>query len=283
MANGNGGNAALKSQLASRAQAGVQGQKPEATIQDLLRRMGPEIAKALPKHLDADRLGRIALTTIKSNPKLLQCEAKSLLAAVMQCAQLGLEPNLLGHAYLVPYGNQVQMIVGYRGFIDLARRSGEIESISAHAVHENDAFEFEYGLHENLVHKPALANRGPAYAYYAVARFRGGGYHILVMSKEDVEKHRARSKAAGSGPWVSDYDAMALKTVIRTAAKFWPISVEILRQVESADESVKTEVAEDMAEVPNVITPEYTVADDTAQVSDAGAEVAATSEESAHV
>jgi recombination protein RecT len=106
-----------------------------------------------------DRLLRIALTEVRRQPKLAECSQASLLSAVFSCAQLGLEPGgALGHAYLVPYGKEVQFILGYRGMIDLARRSGLIDSITAHAVYEGDRFECEFGLAENLVHVPDWEN-----------------------------------------------------------------------------------------------------------------------------
>ena len=157
-------NQSVKNQLAKKNGNG-EGNKPASpaqTIAAYLKKMGPEIEKALPKHMDADRMARIALTTIRTNPQLLECTVPSLMGAVMQAAQLGLEPGLIGHCYFVPFWNnkkkqrEVQFIIGYKGMIDLARRSGHIESIYAHCVYENDEFEYELGLHPKLVHKPAL-------------------------------------------------------------------------------------------------------------------------------
>lgn len=232
----------------------------QPTVLDLIERMKPQIARALPKHMDPERLTRIVLTTLRTTPKLLECTPQSLLAAVMLSAQLGLEPGPLGHCYFVPFRNKrtgntdVQFIVGYKGYIDLARRSGTIVDIAAREVCEHDHFEFEYGLEERLIHRPALTGRGAPIAYYGVAHFRDGGHMILVMSREDIEAYRRRSRASDDGPWVSDYDAMAKKTVIRRMASFMPLSVEVARAV-AQDEAVKTEIADDMADVID-ITPE---------------------------
>lgn len=218
------------------------------TIAGYIKKMGPEIQRALPKHLSADRLARVALTSIRTNPQLLNCNIQSLLAAVMQCAQLGLEPGILGHAYLVPFWDNkantrnVQFIIGYRGMIDLARRSGNIQSIAAHTVYAHDEFQFEYGLNENLVHKPVLEDRGEPYCWYAVARFKDGGHQILVLSQEDIEKIRERSKAKDSGPWKTDYEEMAKKTVIRAMFKYLPVSIEVMKDMEAADEGVRHEI-----------------------------------------
>jgi recombination protein RecT len=168
----------------------------------------------------------------------------------MQAAQLGLEPGLIGHCYFVPFKNgktgqsDVQFIIGYKGMIDLARRSGNIESIYAHAVYENDTFEYEYGLHPKLVHKPAMTNRGEFIGAYAVAHFKDGGYQFEFMPKEEIEKRRKRSRAANNGPWVTDYEEMAKKTVIRHMWKYLPISIEI-QQAVTQDETVRKDITAD--------------------------------------
>ncbi|OIK20281.1 recombination protein RecT [Bacillus amyloliquefaciens] len=220
---------------------------PAQTITAYLEKMAPEIQKALPDHVKPDRLARIALTTIRTNPALLECTIPSLLGAVMQSAQLGLEPGLIGHCYFVPFWNNkekrrdVQFIIGYKGMIDLARRSGHIESIYAHAVYETDEFDYELGLHPKLVHKPATGQRGAITHVYAVAHFKDGGYQFEVFSKDDIEKTRKRSKASDNGPWKTDYEEMAKKTVIRRMWKYLPISIEIQQQV-AQDETIRKDI-----------------------------------------
>lgn len=218
------------------------------TIDDLLKQAMPAIEKVIPKHLTADRLMQVVTTAIKTTPRLKECSAFSLLAAVMQSAQLGLFPGPLGHCYYVPFKNtkkgvmEVQFIAGYRGLIDLARRSGSVASIEAREVCENDQFDFNYGLETKVNHTFDLKKpRGAAYAYYGVARYKDGGYSVLVMSRSDVDKHRLRSAAvrAGiSGPWDTDYDEMAKKTVIRAMSKYMPMSVDYANAL-AADETVK--------------------------------------------
>ncbi len=219
---------------------------PYQNIQDLFKRMAPEIAKVLPKHIKSDHLLRVALTEIRKNPKLLECSSQSLLGALMLAAQLGLEPGILGHAYLIPYYNtktrstEVQFQIGYKGYIDLVRRSGELQTLDVHEVCRGDAFEYEYGLTPKLMHRPALENRGEVYCYYAIAKLKDGGFSYLVMSIQDVEKFRKRSKSPDYGPWVTDYDAMAKKTVIKQLAKYLPLSTEIQTQIVQ-DEVTKKE------------------------------------------
>ncbi|MDQ0873765.1 recombination protein RecT [Paenibacillus sp. V4I3] len=236
------------------------------TIAQLFDDMKPAIAQAIPKHMTPDRLLRIATTAIKTTPKLKACTAESLLASVMQCAQLGLEPGVLGHAYLIPYNNkkkdangkeywvqEAQFQIGYKGLLDLVRRTGEIMSISAHAVHKNDKFEVEYGINEKLSHIPDFeGDRGEVTKYYAYAKFKDGGYSFLVMGKKDIERHRDMySKTAKFGPWVDQFDEMAKKTVIKALVKYMPISIELQSKV-AMDETIKTEIAPDMGEIIDI-------------------------------
>jgi len=228
------------------------------TINDLFEQMKPAIAQAIPKHLTPDRLLRIATTSIRTNPKLKVCSPESLLGAVMQCAQLGLEPSILGHAYLIPYKNkgvdECQFQIGYKGLIELARRTGQISSIMAQAVHQNDEFEYEYGINEKLRHVPADGDRGPVVKYYSYAKFKDGGYSFMVMSRNDIVIHRDKfSKAKNFGPWVDHFDEMAKKTVLKSLMKYMPISVEFQRAVDQ-DETTKyfDSSAENMSEIVDV-------------------------------
>lgn len=238
-------NTALTDKLQNRA-AGLANKEAPRTIEQYLMQNQDIISQALPKHMNAERLTRIALTVIRTNPLLKQCTLPSLAGAIMQAAMLGLEPGMLGHCYLLPFRNnktneyEVQFIIGYKGMIDLARRSGEIESIIAREVCENDHFRFELGLDETIEHRYDLkAERGKPYAYYAVAKFKDGGHTMMVMSKSDVEKHRQRSKAKNNGPWMTDYDEMAKKTCIRAMFKYLPISVEAASAIANDEGAVK--------------------------------------------
>ncbi|MCR5440291.1 MAG: recombinase RecT [Selenomonas sp.] len=229
-----------------------------SSIKQLVMQMKPQIEKALPSVLTGERFSRMVLTAMSTNPQLAECTPNSFLGAMMQAAQLGVEPNTpLGQAYLIPYRNhgqlECQFQLGYKGLIDLAYRSGEITSISAHEVCENDDFEYELGLNEKLRHKPALTDRGAVILYYAVFRTKAGGSGFAVMSVEDIKNHSKKySKAAGSSysPWSTNFDAMAKKTVIKQALKYAPIKTEFVRAV-STDETIKTNIAEDMADEPD--------------------------------
>lgn len=212
---------------------------PAESIRQALERMKGELAAALPKHLTPERLARVALTTIRTNPKLLECEVTSLIAAVMQSAQLGLEPGILGHAYFVPFNRKikepgkpdrwvkdVQFLIGYKGLVELARRSGQIQSIAAGTICKGDKFIFAKGFEEKLEHVPNFESRGEAVGFYAYAVTKDGGRYAEVMTLEEINKIRFRSKSADSGPWVSDFEEMAKKTVLRRLAKLLPLSIE---------------------------------------------------------
>lgn len=201
-------------------------------VRSILERMKPQIAAALPRHITPDRMLRVALTAVNSTPALLKCDQTSLLSAVMQCAQLGLEPGgVLGHAYLLPYGDRCQLIVGYKGLLDLARRSGQILDIWSNVVFENETFEHEAGLDRILKHKPLPPSKRGAHrvGVYAVAKLKDGSSHHEWLWIEEVDAIRKRSRAGNSGPWVTDFDEMARKTAIRRLAKYLPISVEFAR------------------------------------------------------
>lgn len=217
-----------------------QGSSQQGSVASLLTRpeIQQQIALALPKQMTPERLLRIALTEVRRNPKLAKCSQESLLGAVFQCAQLGLEPGGgLGHAYLIPYKNEVSFQIGYRGMLDLARRSGQIRSIEAHVVYEGDRFEATLGLESNLVHEPdwGNSNRNDAKKItfaYAVAHLIDGGRQFEVLSKGELDAAKRRSLSGSSGPWASDYPAMARKTAVRRLFKWLPMSIEIAKAVE---------------------------------------------------
>lgn len=232
--------------------------KPQKSMKDLIVSMQGEIQKALPSVITPERFTRMVLTAMSTNPTLGQCTPKSFLGAMMQAAQLGVEPNTpLGQAYLIPYKNhgtlECQFQIGYKGLIDLAYRSGEITDIQAHEVHENDTFEYELGLNPTLKHIPALKDRGAVILYYAVWHTKSGGYGFEVMSVEDIHAHMKKySKAAGSGfsPWSTNFDAMAKKTVLKQALKYAPIKTEFVRAV-AQDETIKSGIDVNMADMPD--------------------------------
>lgn len=248
-----------------------QGAKP--TMQQYIKQMEGEIRKALPSVLTPERFTRITLSALSSNPRLQECTPQSFLGAMMTAAQLGVEPNTpLGQAYLIPFKNhgvmETQFQLGYKGMIDLAYRSGEISTIQAHVVYANDRFSYSFGLNPTLEHIPATADRGEPTHVYAVFRTKDGGFGYDVMSMDDVRQHaRKYSKSYGNGPWQTNFEEMAKKTVLKRVLKYAPLKSDFVRQL-STDESIKTEVSEDMYSVPNTYleAEDYTVSPETGEV-----------------
>lgn len=250
----------------------------QKSMQQYIKSMEGEIKKALPSVITPERFTRIVLSAISVNPKLAQCTPASFLGAMMTSAQLGMEVNTpLGQAYVLPYNNkgtmEAQFQLGYKGLIDLAYRSGEVEVIQAHVVYENDEFTCEYGLEPKLTHVPADSNRGEPIKVYAVFKTKSGGFGFEVMSMEDVRNHAAKySKAYGSAysPWKTSFEEMAKKTVLKRVLKYAPLKSDFVRAAVQ-DEVIKKDLAADMYEVPSetIIDAEYSeinVDEDTGEV-----------------
>lgn len=253
------------------------------TIFGMLQVYKEQIKAALPQHMTPDRMARIVTTEIRKTPKLMECEAKSLFGAVIQCSQLGLEPGgALGHAYLIPFDKNekrgdkwvkvrtdVQLIIGYRGMIDLARRSGQIVSLAARAVYEKDKFSYEYGLIESLTHKPYEgADRGALKYVYAVAKLQGGGTQFEVLNRFEIEAIRNESQGYKSAikykktdtPWIAHFEEMAKKTAIRRLFKYLPVSIEIQRAT-ALDEYGEAGLSQDFS---GVLEGEFATVDESA-------------------
>lgn len=210
------------------------------TIFDVIQAGAKQFATALPKHINSDRFVRIAITTIRQNPKLAQCNQESLLGALMVSAQLGLEPGVLGQCYLIPYGRECQFQIGYKGMIELLRRSGQLKDIYAYSVYENDEFEMTYGLNRDLKHKPNLQDRGNFIGCYCVAVLKDDARAFEYMTKEEIEAHGKKfSKTYGNGPWKTDFEAMAHKTVVKKMLKWLPVSVEFLEMANKDEKTFK--------------------------------------------
>ena len=248
------------------------------SMQTYIKSMEGEIKKALPSVITPERFTRMVLSAISVNPSLAKCTPKSFLGAMMSAAQLGLEPNTpLGQAYLIPFNNKGQLEVsfqiGYKGLLDLAYRSGEVDVIQAHIVYENDTFECEYGLNPTLKHVPADADRGEPSKVYAVFKTKTGGYGFEVMSMDDVRRHAEKYSQAyksGYSPWKTNFEEMAKKTVLKKVLKYAPMKSDFVRGIVQ-DESVKTEISEDMYSVNNEMAydAEYTeVNTDTGEVTE---------------
>lgn len=201
--------------------------------------MKNQLAAALPKHLAPDRMARVCLTEIRKTPKLMECTMTSLISCIVEAAQLGLETGPLGHVYFVPFNtkvkdqngrevwvNQAQVIIGFRGFLDLMRRTGQIVTVGAFPIYSNDKFRLVRGFAEELMHEPATSERGELAAFYAYATTKDGGRYVEFMTLGEVNQIREMSKAKNGKPWTDHYDEMGRKTVLRRLAKWLPMSTE---------------------------------------------------------
>lgn len=263
-------NAIQKAVEKKAATAIATGNKP-MTIKDYVNKMMPEIRKALPSVMTPERFSRIVLSALSTNQKLQECTPQSFLGAMMTAAQLGMEPNTpLGQAYLIPRWNGKKQVnectfqLGYKGLIDLAYRSGQVSTISAHTVYENDEFSFELGLDPKLSHVPVMSDRGKPIAFYAVYKTKDGGYGFEVMSVEDARQHAQKFsesvKKGYSSPWDTNFEEMAKKTVLKKVLKYAPLKTEFMREA-SYDDTVRNSVEDDLMAEPFVIQAEGEVTD----------------------
>lgn len=256
--------------LAQRAEQarGQQAAKQELTLAQQIERMQVEYQRAMPKGTEAVQLVRDALTCLRTIRKLDQCEAPSVLGALMTCAQLGLRPGVLGQAWPVPFwdnkagpvnertgkprgGYRAQLVIGYQGLVELAHRSGRVASLIARTVHASDVFEVDYGLADNLIHKPNVnGNRGEPIAYYAIVKFVNGGHAFYVMSHPEMLAYRDKYASTKTkegvvfGVWKDNFEAMAHKTCVRQLAKWMPKSAELASAI-AADEGIRVDLSPD--------------------------------------
>jgi recombination protein RecT len=247
----------VKTELAKKA--GNTGQvklTKNMAIADMIKTLEPEIARALPSVITPERFTRMALSALNNTPKLAECTQMSFLGALMSAAQLGLEPNTpLGQAYLIPYKNkgvlECQFQIGYKGLLDLVYRNDMVQTVQAQTVYEHDEFRYSLGLNSELVHVPALSDRGESVAFYALFKLENGGYGFEVMSRPDMDafaKKYSKGISSAYSPWKTNYEDMAKKTVIKRVLKFAPLKSDFQRAL-SNDGTIKTDIAVDMSEV----------------------------------
>lgn len=213
------------------------------SLRNWIAKMSDQIKCALPQNITPERMMRIALTAISKDEKLASSTPESFLGALLTSAQLGLECNTpLGQSYLIAFYNnkknclETQFQLGYQGLIDLCYRTNQYQTIQARIVYDGDIFEYEYGMNEQLIHKPMgkTANPIAVYAYYKLVN---GAKAFEVMTWEQVEHHAKKySQAVSKGyssPWSTDPESMAKKTVLKKVLKYAPKTVEVAEAVNS--------------------------------------------------
>lgn len=208
-----------------------------------------DIANALPRHMTAERMARVALTALTRTPLLEQCTPQSFMRCLLDLSAWGLEPDGR-HAHLIPFKDhkrnivECTLIIDYKGLVQLAYRSGQILKIHADVVYEGDVF--EYNLGEVTKHTPwpfrlgfeRPEERGNIIAVYCLVKLKNGSTKCEVLTRDEVEAVRKRSKAGQSGPWVTDWSEMAKKTAFRRVSKWLPLSSEVLEAFDKDDDKI---------------------------------------------
>jgi recombination protein RecT len=234
-------------------------QNPTEQLRQQLASMTPQFAMALPSHIKPEKFQRVVMTVAQQNPDLLQGDRRSLLGACMKCAADGLVPDGR-EAALVMFKGKPQYMPMMAGLLKRARNSGEISSVATHVVYEHDEFLIEYGDEEKLTHRPRLdGDRGKPIGAYAIAKLKDGSIVREWMSKSDIEKVRAVSRAGQSGPWVQWWDEMARKTVWRRLSKWLPMDAEdseALTSMMSRDDTLGAPIGD--ADAAPIIDGEFT-------------------------
>ncbi|WP_084963309.1 recombinase RecT [Thermoactinospora rubra] len=253
----------LKDRVAQRATGQTGGQAVElrrqkvATARQLFQQMKPQFAAALPKHVGVDRFLRMALTCVQKNEKLLDCTQESILAALLESARLGLEPGTK-QAAIVPMGREATFIAQWQGLVELMYRSGQVTSVVAEFIHENDPWEYKIGDGGGFWHRPNLLaspeERGPIVLVYAFAEIKGGGRSKIVTLnrqqaieiRDKYSKNYARAEANGkrNSTWHTEFDAMWRKSAVRRLADWVPQSPELRELLQRENEAGESELPE---------------------------------------
>ncbi len=241
-------------------------QQNAASLRTFIERLTPEIQRALPKGLDGDRIARIALTLLRTdmlacNAKrtpdkaLVNCSQESFAGALLTASALGLEPGLNGEAYLVNYGGECTLIVGYAGMAKLFWQHPMARHLDAQTVYHKDTFDYAYGLDPFLTHKPAIGDRGSIVAYYAVAVLSSGAKSFIVLTPDDTRALRG-GKEGPSGQIKDPMHWMEKKTALRQLFKLMPKSATLARALD-ADERSGTDLRRELpgATEPAAIEP----------------------------
>lgn len=225
--------------------------RPIDTIAEMLEEKRVSIGQLLPAHVDINRFIKSALLAVSRNPQLMKCTKQSIITSIINAAELGLDfTPAKGHAYIVTFGNEATFMPGYRGFIDLARRSGVVRNIEAHVVYENDEFDYQLGSEPKLFHRPTLKkDKGKPIGAYAIAFMPGDFHQAEFMDIESLNGIKARSKSKVNGkpigPWLTDESEMQRKTVVRRLFKYLPCSPDLEKAIEADNKVTGIDIIDD--------------------------------------
>jgi recombination protein RecT len=228
--------------------------KPESLAVQLAD-LRPELEKVLPAHITPDKFLRVVNTAISQSPDLYKADRRSLFTSCVKCATDGLVPDGREAALVIfnskekytdeqgrkqeRWVKKVQYMPMVAGILKKIRNSGELKSITCNVAYEKDDFRYwTDDVGEHITHEPNIRDpdRGKFLAVYAILKTNDGGTYTEVMTRGQVDQVRAVSKSKDDGPWVSWYDEMAKKTVIRRVSKRAPMSTDIERVVRRDDE-----------------------------------------------
>ncbi len=225
-----------------------------AIWKDKLNRMEGELENALVKRIPTELFIRSALTMINKTPKLMSCTSFSVLAALMEAAQLGLSPDTtLQYCYILPYGDQAEFQLGYKGLIKLVRDQGGYD-VAAEVVHKKDEFDYSLGTDKFIKHKPAYLeeDRGPVIAAWASMRDINGNQEFRILPVKRLKEIRAMSKAPNSPAWTKSEDEMNMKIVLKVLLKTQDLSPKIKEIIDADD---KREFGD--LNVPTIASPKF--------------------------
>jgi recombination protein RecT len=210
---------------------------PVAAFSKFMDGFKGQMALALPKHLTADRMARLALSAFSSNPQLQQCDPRSIAASIMTASTLGLEPGVNGQGYLIPYKQTCTFVPGWKGLVDIANRSGRV-SVWTGAVFEGDHFEYALGDNPFIQHRPGDEDSPDKLTHvYAVGRVNGSNYPVIeVWSMKKVWKHRDKYNKVGNRHYsFRDEEMYARKVPLLQVLKYMPASIELTNAVAAAN------------------------------------------------
>jgi recombination protein RecT len=222
------------------------------SVSDVLQTAMADIKDTIPTYLSPERLTKVFLSQCRKNPKLLECDAVSLVKAFTDAGEIGLEPDGI-NAHLIPYGKEVTYMVDYKGMIRLARLSGEIADMTANVVYTGDKFSHEYGSNKHLSHiKCMKKDRGKRMCAYSYVKYKDGSEDFRVLTEDEIMHAKQSSKTAKI--WNSDPDPMWAKTAVRQHSKFLPKMESLDRASKYIEDTELREITD--AENMTVVTDE---------------------------